>query len=244
MGLMKSLATDRIYTPARRHQIDRLAQATEASLRESMKRDAQQILTDREFNDWALSSLKRSWIECGRCELSGCSNKVVWGEGPGDSDIVIVGDAPGASEDEQGIPFVGDSGVLLRKIIAGLKIEPYITNSVLCRTPRDRTPRGVELDTCRPRLQSEIAMIRPQALVLLGRTAAGLCQGDPPRGVVPRDQWPDFEWPDATARLKTVVWTWHPSYILSQKNRGAKRIALNQFLADLKCAIGALDQEI
>jgi uracil-DNA glycosylase len=111
---------------------------------------------------------------CVRCPLHESRKKAVPGEGPPDSSVVIVGEAPGASEDEQGRPFVGSAGKNLDALLerAGLKREEvFITNVVKCRPPGNRRPRRSELDACHPFLRRQLDAIRPRVVVLLGDTA-------------------------------------------------------------------------
>lgn len=107
------------------------------------------------------------------CPLSG---RRVNGEGPLDPRIVLIGEAPGRIEDEQGRPFVGPSGQLLRKTLEDMGIditECYITNTVKCRPPDNRTPTAVEKAACRPELDAELeATGKPKWYVFVGKTAA------------------------------------------------------------------------
>lgn len=118
-----------------------------------------------------LSALPR----CTRCALSTTRQRVVVGSGPATATLVVVGEAPGRSEDEGGKPFVGRSGQLLTRLISDeLHLERddyFITNVVKCRPPENRTPTRLEIATCRAWLQEQLALF-PRAVVLaVGNTA-------------------------------------------------------------------------
>lgn len=111
---------------------------------------------------------------CTRCPLHEGRTKIVHSTGNFSADLMFVGEAPGANEDAEGIPFVGRAGELLNKIIAsiGFKREDVIVGNVnRCRPPGNRTPTLPEAHTCRPFLKREIAVVRPKVIVVLGNTA-------------------------------------------------------------------------
>ncbi len=112
---------------------------------------------------------------CKKCPLSKYRRNPVPGEGPRDADIMIIGEAPGAKEDEEGRPFVGAAGKLLTTLLEsiGLKRDNvYITNVVKCRPPNNRDPTEEEINTCLPYLMKQIAIIKPKIIIALGRHAA------------------------------------------------------------------------
>ncbi len=111
---------------------------------------------------------------CTRCPLWEGRTKIVHTTGNFQTDLLFVGEAPGANEDAEGVPFVGKAGQLLNKIIEsiGLKREQVLVGNVnRCRPPQNRTPTLAEAHTCRPFLWREIAVVRPKAIVVLGNTA-------------------------------------------------------------------------
>ena len=111
---------------------------------------------------------------CVRCPLHEGRTKIVHSTGNFAADLMFVGEAPGANEDAEGVPFVGRAGELLNKIIAsiGLKREDVLVGNVnRCRPPGNRTPTLPEAHTCRPFLKREIAVVRPKVVVVLGNTA-------------------------------------------------------------------------
>lgn len=111
---------------------------------------------------------------CQKCPLWRSRTNAVPGEGPGDAEILFVGEGPGEKEDLQGRPFVGSAGQLLNELLvhAGLKREEvFIANLVKCRPPGNRTPLPVEVDACHPYLVAQIATIKPKLVVPLGGPA-------------------------------------------------------------------------
>lgn len=111
---------------------------------------------------------------CELCPLHESRKNAVPGDGPADAAVVIVGEAPGANEDERGLPFVGAAGKNLEGLLAmaGLsRADVFITNTVKCRPPANRKPRRDELDSCHPYLRRQLEAVRPRLVVLLGGTA-------------------------------------------------------------------------
>ena len=106
----------------------------------------------------------------------GCAKRVVCGQGTEDAEVLFVGEGPGQSEDEQGLPFVGRSGQLLDKYLFAIDLDRkkncYIANIVKCRPPENRDPLGVEQDACIGYLRRQVALLRPKIIVCLGRIAA------------------------------------------------------------------------
>jgi uracil-DNA glycosylase family 4 len=114
-------------------------------------------------------------LHCQRCDLSKTRTHVVVGTGPLDAKIMLMGEAPGKNEDQKGEPFVGSAGRILDELLeeGGIdRKDVYITNVVKCRPPENRTPRPVEIEACHPYLQKQFEVIKPRAVVLLGKTAA------------------------------------------------------------------------
>jgi DNA polymerase len=113
--------------------------------------------------------------DCQRCKLAGGRQNIVFGQGKPNADLMFVGEAPGADEDEQGLAFVGRAGQLLTDIIEkGLKMsrsDVYIANVLKCRPPGNRNPEPDEILSCAPFLEQQIASIRPKVIVGLGKFA-------------------------------------------------------------------------
>jgi DNA polymerase len=111
---------------------------------------------------------------CEMCPLHSSRRNAVPGEGPSDAYVMIIGEAPGRNEDEQGLPFVGAAGRNLDELLleAGLdRRDVFITNCVKCRPPENRRPARGELDMCHPYVRRQIETIAPAVVVLLGDTA-------------------------------------------------------------------------
>lgn len=124
--------------------------------------------------DW--ETLKTDCLACQRCPLHTTRHNVVFGQGVENAEVLFVGEGPGQSEDEQGLPFVGRSGQLLDKYLFAIDLDRasncYIANIVKCRPPENRDPLGVEQDACIGYLRRQVALLRPKIIVCLGRIAA------------------------------------------------------------------------
>lgn len=122
----------------------------------------------------ALATLYRAG--CTACHLAESRNSFVFGGGSADAPVMIIGEAPGKDEDEQGRPFVGAAGKLLTSMLAAIDLDRskdvFITNILKCRPPQNRSPESSEIITCLPLLQKQITIIKPRAILLLGRIAA------------------------------------------------------------------------
>jgi DNA polymerase len=111
---------------------------------------------------------------CMECRLGSTRNSFVFGSGNPNADILIIGEAPGADEDAQGLPFVGAAGKLLTKILEAINMsrdEVYIANIIKCRPPENRRPEKDEIAQCEPYLQKQIELIKPAFILALGLTA-------------------------------------------------------------------------
>ena len=120
-------------------------------------------------------TLRQECLDCRRCGLADTRTQVVFGVGDPQAEVLFIGEAPGAREDEQGQPFVGRAGKLLDDMLAmiGLSREHiYITNSVKCRPPENRDPLPEEKTACAPWLQQQLAQMQPKIMVCLGRISA------------------------------------------------------------------------
>jgi DNA polymerase len=158
---------------------------------------------------------------------------VVFGVGSPTAELMFVGEAPGADEDIQGVPFVGRAGQLLTKMIEGMgfrRDDVYIANVIKCRPPENRNPDPDEVATCEPFLFRQIASIQPKVIVALGSFAAKtLLKTQSP---ISRLRGRVYEYHGAR-----LVPTFHPSYLL--RSPGQKREAWE----DLKLALSLLGRE-
>ncbi|MGC8661659.1 MAG: uracil-DNA glycosylase [Nitrososphaeria archaeon] len=119
-----------------------------------------------------MEDLAREVILCKKCDLWSMGTRAVPGVGPANSPIMIVGEAPGANEEEAGRPFVGRGGKLLRNTLTKFGIKnPYITNVVKHRPPKNRKPKKEEITMCSEFLEYEINAVNPRVILALGRTA-------------------------------------------------------------------------
>src|SRR5947207_3310522 len=149
--------------------------------------------------------------DCTRCRMHKQGRKqIVFGIGNPRAELMFIGEAPGADEDEQGEPFVGRAGQLLNNMIKAMGLsreEIYIANIIKCRPPNNRTPERDECDTCSPFLMRQIEVIRPKAIVALGAIAAKtLLAVNAPMSQL-RGQWYDF-------RGTKLAVTYHPAFLL------------------------------
>jgi len=115
--------------------------------------------------------LRRKISACTGCPLSERRSRVVFGEGPETAEVMLVGEAPGATEDETGRPFSGRSGKLLTSLLEGEGLpreKIFVTNMVKCRPPENRLPAKGELAACRPILEAQVARLRPRLLLSVG----------------------------------------------------------------------------
>ena len=123
----------------------------------------------------ALNDVRTDLGDCRRCALHTGRKNIVFGEGNPHAELVFVGEAPGADEDDQGRPFVGRAGQLLTKIIEAMKMhrqDVYICNILKCRPPGNRNPESGEIAACEPFLVKQLESIRPKVICALGTFAA------------------------------------------------------------------------
>jgi len=115
---------------------------------------------------------------CTRCpELAATRTQVVFGSGNADAELMFIGEAPGAEEDRQGLPFVGRSGQLLEKLLGEIGLtrkDVFIANTIKCRPPGNRDPKPDEIRNCNPYLVSQVELIRPSVIATLGNFATKL----------------------------------------------------------------------
>jgi uracil-DNA glycosylase family 4 len=129
-----------------------------------------------------LAAYAEATAACERCRLAEGRTQVVFGSGSPDADLMFVGEAPGFHEDQQGVPFVGQAGKLLEKLLAGIGLERsdvYIANVLKCRPPGNRDPQPDEIEACESHLFRQIELIEPQVVATLGNFATKLLSGRP-----------------------------------------------------------------
>lgn len=124
-------------------------------------------------NPWA--DLAEAVRQCQRCELAKCRTQTVFGTGHHQAELLIVGEAPGQHEDQQGEPFVGRAGELLNAMLESIGLtrsDVFITNILKCRPPENRDPQINEVSQCTPYLDRQIELLQPKVILAVGRFAA------------------------------------------------------------------------
>ena len=171
------------------------------------------------------------------CLLRRTATRTVFGDGPADARLMVIGEAPGAEEDRTGIPFVGRAGQLLNKMLASIawpREAVYITNVVPWRPPGNRNPTPEEVTLCRPFIFNAIDLIAPQAILLLGASAAGAIL-DSHAGITRiRGRWHTLQRPETGLSIPTIA-TFHPAFLLRFPDK--KAFAWRD-LMDIKARIG------
>lgn len=165
----------------------------------------------------SLQNIAAVVASCKKCSLHSTRTNTVPGQGNSRPELMFVGEAPGADEDQQGLAFVGRAGQLLTKMIVAMgftREEVFIGNILKCRPPNNRPPAPAEMKTCLPYLKEQIAILKPKVIVTLGSTAIhGLVDSD--LGISElRGKWTSFE------GIKLMP-TYHPAYLL--RNPSAKK---------------------
>jgi DNA polymerase len=178
--------------------------------------DTEQMADDTPGIPMTLEAIRAEIGDCTRCQLHGLGRKqIVFGVGNPNADLMFVGEAPGADEDEQGVPFIGRAGQLLTKIIEAIELtreDVYIANVIKCRPPANRNPEPDEVATCEPFLFQQIDSIRPKVIVALGTFAAHtLLRTDAPISRL-RGKLHDY-------RGTKLIPTFHPAYLLRSPDR-------------------------
>ena len=180
------------------------------------KKSTQNISSEN--ND--LTSLDEVVKKCKKCNLHKTRQNTVFGEGDPDSDIMIIGEAPGREEDEVGRPFIGRAGKLLNEFLKSIGLNRdlvFIVNTIKCRPPENRDPEIVEINACSDYLDQQISIIKPKVLVLLGKIAANRLLGE--------------DIPMSELRLKKffidkydipIIVFYHPAYILRSPSQKKK----------------------
>lgn len=126
------------------------------------------------------AAAQKQALECRKCGLCSGRTKVVFGEGPLNAELFIVGEAPGFNEDREGHPFRGASGLFLDRLLESIGLEResvYLTTLVKCRPPENRAPRPSEVSSCRPYLVAQLSAVDPKVVVALGDLASRALTG-------------------------------------------------------------------
>lgn len=193
-----------------------------------------------EFSKLTYDKLKEKAKDCTRCPLSKKRTHVVFGLGPVPCDLMLIGEAPGEQEDLKGEPFVGRAGQLLTQILGSVDIKRpdniYITNTVKCRPPKNRTPTSEEQNLCKPYLKRQIELIKPKIIILAGSPAVKSVLGTTDPITKIRGQW--FKLPEN--QEISVIPIFHPSYLLrnASREKNSPKWHTWQDMKEIKGALG------
>lgn len=176
-----------------------------------------------------VAELKAALAAFEGCGLRKTATHLVFADGEPNADMMIVGEAPGREEDRLGLPFVGESGQLLDKMLAAIGLsrrQVYISNVIFWRPPGNRTPSTEEIAVCLPFAQRHIELARPKVLLLLGAIAAKSVLGEADGITRLRGRWFDYR---AGAAAIPALATFHPAYLLREP--GKKREAWRDLIS-------------
>lgn len=182
------------------------------------------------YNNW--EQLEEDAKQCRKCKLCQTRSNVVFGVGSKETDLMFIGEGPGADEDIQGIPFVGKAGKLMNmafEIIGLDRNKVYIANIVKCRPPSNRNPQDDEAIACLNYLRNQVILVKPKIIVLLGSVALKNILGKEYGITASRGKW---------IEKKGILYmpTWHPAALLRDET---KKI---DFIKDLKLVMERLDE--
>ena len=164
----------------------------------------------------SLELLKKSIIDLRNCDLKKNAQNIVFSDGNPKSKIMLIGEAPGANEDQEGLPFVGRAGQLLDKMLAAIDLDRknvYISNIINYRPPENRRPTEDEIKRYLPFISRHIEIINPKILVLLGSTAMKAILGDKIVISKMRGKWIEKNFGSCKA---SVMVTFHPAFLMRQ----------------------------
>ena len=164
----------------------------------------------------SLESLKKTILNIKNCDLKRNASNVVFSDGNPKSKIMLIGEAPGANEDQEGLPFVGRAGILLDKMLAAINLDRkkvYISNIVNYRPPENRRPSDEEIKRYLPFITRHIEIINPKIIVLLGSTAMNALIGDEFVISKMRGKWIEKKFGNCKT---SVIITFHPAFLMRQ----------------------------
>jgi DNA polymerase len=177
------------------------------------KKDNFEISSNKAEN---LEILKKSIQNIKNCDLKNNATNMVFSDGNPKSKIMLIGEAPGSNEDQEGLPFVGRAGVLLDKMLASINLDRksvYISNVVNYRPPENRTPTEEEINRYLPFLKKHIQIINPKILVLLGSSAMSAILGNEDVISKVRGKWIERNF--GKSKISVIV-TFHPAFLMRQ----------------------------
>ena len=177
------------------------------------KKDNYEIPEDRSKS---LEFLKKSIMNLKKCDLKKNAKNIVFSDGNPKSKIMLIGEAPGANEDDEGLPFVGRAGMLLDKMLSAINLDRkkvYISNIINYRPPENRRPTDEEIKRYLPFITKHIEIINPKILVLLGSTAMNALIGNDVVISKMRGKWIEKEFGNCKT---SVIITFHPAFLMRQ----------------------------
>jgi uracil-DNA glycosylase family 4 len=179
--------------------------------------------SSREIADKAetLADLEQAVRKFDHCTIKKTAINTVFADGKAGAKIMFIGEAPGANEDKEGIPFCGQSGKLLNNILLSISLkreDVYITNTVFWRPPGNRRPTTDEIEMCRPFVEKHVALLNPQVIILVGSTAVESLLGSKVSMHQLRDEFYEYNNIYLKQSIKTAV-IFHPSYLLRQPSK-------------------------
>lgn len=173
----------------------------------------------------SIEQLKCDMAACTACDLAKHRKQIVFGMGVSNPTALIIGEAPGEEEDNQGLPFIGKAGKQLDKMLAYAGLDraknAYIANTVLCRPPNNRQPTIEEMNACRWRLHLQIKLINPKFLIVLGKPAMTTMLGKEFKGPLKQFFRPTGDLLEFTidGQVYKAICSYHPSYHLRNRIR-------------------------
>ena len=177
------------------------------------KKDNYEIPEDKSKS---LELLKKSIMNLKKCDLKKNAKNIVFSDGNPKSKIMLIGEAPGANEDDEGLPFVGRAGMLLDKMLTAINLDRkkvYISNIINYRPPENRRPTDEEIKRYLPFITKHIEIINPKILVLLGSTAMNALIGNDVVISKMRGKWVEKEFGNCKT---SVIITFHPAFLMRQ----------------------------
>lgn len=169
-----------------------------------------------------IDALKEAVMNFDGCKLKLTAKNTVFSDGKFGAPIMMIGEAPGASEDEQGIPFCGESGKLLDNIVKSIGLtreeNVYISNTIFWRPPANRRPTDEEIAICKPFIEKHIALAKPKLLILVGATAVSALLGKHLQISKIRQEYYQYQNPYFDGTITTTA-IFHPAYLLRQPNQ-------------------------
>ena len=177
------------------------------------KKDNFELSRDKAEN---LDKLKKSILSLNNCDVKRQAKNIVFSDGNPNSKIMLIGEAPGSNEDEEGLPFVGRAGALLDKMLAAIDLDRkkvYISNIINYRPPDNRRPTDEEIKRYLPFITKHIEIISPKILVLLGSTAMNALIGNEVVISKMRGKWIEKKFGNCKT---SVIITFHPAFLMRQ----------------------------